>query len=193
MPSAVHRSADRGFSRQACSSCWMYADSSSCETLCGSRQGTGGSDEGVWGTRRLVVLATSALDMIDLCLVYRLRFEHEFRIAERAHFRDVEAFELRLRGHAMAPDRFDERVQHETEREDEADERRDADQLRDELSHVAVVETRHRPHHTVPRAAVVALAVGQEPDRDDARYAVGAVDRNRADHVIHFHDAFEEL
>src|SRR2546425_12966816 len=105
MPSAVRRSADRGFSRQACSSCWMYADSPPCETLCGSRQGTGGSDEGAWGTRRLVVLATSAVDMIDLCLVYRLRFEHEFRIAERAHFRNVETFELCLCRDAMAPDR----------------------------------------------------------------------------------------
>src|SRR5581483_2556989 len=103
-------------------------------------------------------------DMMWTCLVsgHGVGFQHELGIPEGAHLRDVEPFELHLRGYAVAPERLDEHVEHETEAEDEADERRDANQLRDELPRIAVEQTGDRPRHAVPGAGVVALAVGKQ-------------------------------
>ena len=77
--------------------------------------------------------------------------------------------------------------------EDEAEQRRDANQLRDQLAGVAVEQAGHRAGHAVPGAAVVALAVGEEPDGDDAPDAVGAVHRDRADRVVQLQHALDEL
>src|SRR5436853_6276266 len=61
MPRQVRRSADCGYSRHACSSFWIYPATSAGETPWGSRQGTGGRDDGETGTAAFVV--TSACDI----------------------------------------------------------------------------------------------------------------------------------
>src|SRR5712672_138539 len=104
MPRQVRKSADSGFARHAASSVWMYTVSSPGATEWGSRQGTGGSTSRR-GCSRVAVLGTKAVD-IRLLRQHRFGFEHEFRVAEGAHFRDVKAGELNLRRDSMPPDGF---------------------------------------------------------------------------------------
>src|SRR5919108_5984700 len=109
------------------------------------------------------------------------RLEDEFRIAECTHFRNIQALKLGLRGHAISHDRFDGQSEYEAEREHETDQRRNADELRDQLSGIAIEQSGHRSVHAIPRTRVVAPAVGEEADRNDAPQSVGTVDRDRAD------------
>src|SRR6266545_2233804 len=99
----------------------MYSASRAGETVCGSRQGTAGRRKGVEGV--------SSTDILLCRCGTDLQFE--LGIAELSHFRQIEAFEFRLGGHALADDRVDDQVDDETEREDEADERDYADELGD--------------------------------------------------------------
>ena len=68
-----------------------------------------------------------------------------------------------------------------------------ADQLRHELAGIAVEQAGDVAGHAVPGAAVVALAVGEQADRDDAPDAVGAVHRDRADRIVDLQHALDEL
>src|SRR4029079_5430329 len=182
--------------------CSMYTAKSLGETEYGSRQGSGGS-AAPRGSSPVSVRVTSALDDRILVSPYRHRdrpgqrgvlgFQHEFRIAERAHLGNVETLELGLRGHAVAPDCFDDHVQSEAEREHEANERRHTDQLCDQLSRVSVEEAGDRAWHAVPRARVAALAVSKQPNRDDAPQTIRAVHGNRANDIVEFQHAFNEF
>ena len=58
---------------------------------------------------------------------------------------------------------------------------------------VAVEQARDVARHAVPRAAVVALAIGEEAHRDDAPDAVGAMNGDRADRIVHLQHALDEL
>src|SRR2546427_6671960 len=128
MPRHVRRSAERGFSSHAVSSVRMYSASLAGETVLGSRQGTGGRRKGADWTSSTGIL---------LCR-YRPGLELELGITELPHFRQVEAFEFRLGGHAVADDRVDNQVHDETEREDETNERGHAEKLRHQLAGIAV-------------------------------------------------------
>src|SRR5690349_16638953 len=110
MPSTVRTSADCGYSTQSCSSFAMYAVIVSGATSWTSRQGTGGRDGGVQGAAPVVVVVASAVDIAILGLQHGFRLQHEFRIAECAHFRNVEALEFDLRGDTVAPGRLDDHV-----------------------------------------------------------------------------------
>jgi len=54
---------------------------------------------------------------VVLLRVDGLGLEHELGIAKSAHLRDVQAFELDFRGHALSPDGLEDHVQDEAERE----------------------------------------------------------------------------
>src|SRR5437763_1127039 len=102
MPRQVRTSAERGSSRQACSSFCMYPDNSTGETPWGARQGTAGNQDGDGDTEACALVVTSASDICGPSPGVRVDglvlLEHELGVAERAHFGNVETFEFHFRG-----------------------------------------------------------------------------------------------
>src|SRR5262245_32642284 len=134
----------------------MWAAKSAAGTVCGSRHATGGS-EGCGSRATAAFDVTSAFDSVSIRSPIPLSvcgdgflLEHELRIAERAHFRNVEPRQLRLRGHALTPHGVDNHVDRETEREDEPDERGHANQLRHQLPGIAIKEPGDRSTDRAP-------------------------------------------
>src|SRR5947209_7099856 len=156
----------------------MCLASSSGETVCGSRQGTAGTRDG----RDDDVVSTCA---ILITHTNRFALDDEFRIVERAHLRNVESFELGSGQEALSDDPVQDEIKDEAECENESDQGRNAHELRDELSRVAVEQPRDRASDAVPRAAVVTLTIREQPDRNHAPESVRAVDRNGSDRIVH--------
>src|SRR5262245_45713101 len=169
----------------------MYCARSCGETEYGSRHGTGGSVSRR-GSSPVALSDTRAPAAMTLVSASRdgrrpgrgrpraLWSENEFRIPERTHLWNVQSLELDLRGDPVTPNRLDDQVQREAEREHEANQRRHSYQLRDQLSRISVEETGDRAGHAVPCPGIVAPAVGKQPDRDNTPETVGAVHGNRA-------------
>src|SRR5665213_4431466 len=104
-------SADRGFSRQVFSRAEMWTANSSFDTDCGSRHGTCRTRTGAEpsGSTRASGRRTSSAVDINLG-PHRLRFNFELGVAQRAHFRQVQAIQLRLSAHALADEEDDDPV-----------------------------------------------------------------------------------
>src|ERR1051326_472700 len=104
----------------------MYAVSSCVGTVFMSRHGRAGSARGAEESVFGAAFRTRASDTATLPDRHffgqkrRFRLDHKLRIAERAHFRNVEAFELDLRRDAVTPDRFQDGVDDGAECEHEA-------------------------------------------------------------------------
>src|SRR5689334_3913006 len=146
MPRHVRRSADLGFSRQALSSDWMYSASLAGETVCGSRHGTGGRTEAGWRPAPVTGRVSSPVMLLG---TRRPRLQFELGVTQRTHFGKVETLEFGFCGDALADDRVDDQVDDEADRENKAHEGGDPDQLRNELSGIAIKQARNRSRDAV--------------------------------------------
>src|SRR5208337_1192076 len=193
MPRQVRISALPGFASQASVSEAMNAASFSGGTVCGSRQGSAGKRLGPILGASFPVEAWMAV-VVGVISVYSSRWglQFEFRIGHRAHLGKVQAFQLGLGGSALTDKEIDDERKDEAQGEHETKQSGHTDQLGHKLAGVAIEETGHGAVDAVPRAAVVAFAVGKESQRNDTPNATCAVHRDGAYGVVHFQYAFDE-
>src|SRR6185437_13120401 len=122
--------------------------------------------------------------LFSLQEIIRFRLEHEFRIAELAHFRKIETRQFRLYRDSVPDEIFEQEIDHETQRENEADQGGDTDELRRKLARIPVEQSGHGTSYTVPCSSVVARAIREKPHRQPTPQPIGAMDRNRTDGIV---------
>src|SRR5437868_10805620 len=136
----------------------MYSVRAVGETVCGSRQGTGGNRPGSSVRSTEAVLTSNSIDMLGS---YGPALELELGVTELAHFGYVQAFELDLRAHPLSDDCVDREVDDKDHREDESNQSGHTHQLRYQLAGVTIEQSCDVSCDTIPRSAVVALAIGE--------------------------------
>lgn len=110
----------------------------------------------------------------------RFGSEDKLRIPKLSHFRQIQSFQLRLSGNPMSHEYFEYPVQDEAEAEYESDQSRNADHLCDKLACIAIEQPSDRAVDTVPGAAVIAGAICEQADGENAPEAAGIVDGDGA-------------
>src|SRR5271165_6146451 len=127
-------------------------------------------------------------------ILLTLRLQLEFRIGDRTHFGQVQAFQFGFRGNALTDEPIHQEIEYKTEREYKAHEGRNSYELCHQLAAIVTVEEPcDGAVDTVPRAAIVALAVREQPNGNYAPDAASAVHGNCANRVVNFHDAVNIL
>src|SRR5258708_7578010 len=118
--------------------------------------------------------------------------EDELGITELPHLRKIQTSHLGFRRNPLPDEEFEPQVQEETEGEDKAQQGRNADQLRRQLTCVAIEEAGDGTRDTVPASSVVTGAVSKQAHGQYSPQAVGAVYRNSADGIVHFQHIFDK-
>ena len=109
-----------------------------------------------------------------------------------SHLRKIEAGNFGFDGNALSKDDVENPVQHKAEGEDEADQRRDANDLRHQLAGISIEQSGYGAGNAVPGAAIVAGAVGKQTDGEHAPQAAGAVHRDGADWIVDFEEVLNK-
>src|SRR5690348_4966190 len=119
----------------------MMAASFSGGTVWGSRHGNAGRPD-VAGERAPAIgfMIYDVSVRADIAPTSAFRLQLEFRIADNAHLRQVQTFELRSRSDALSDEPVDQQVEHKAQRKHEPDERNDSDELRHQLPAVVAIE-----------------------------------------------------
>src|SRR5882724_4089518 len=193
MPRHTRTSTLVGFNAQASLREAITAASCSGGTECGSRHGIAGRRLTPVAGERVPVTGASEAEitvLLDMDWLLRLRLglslQLELRIAESAHFGQVQTLKFGFCRNALANHPVNQEVENETERKDKANERDDTDQLCHQLATIVTVEQAgDRTGDAVPGAAVVALAIGEESDGKYTPQTVGAVDGDGTDRIVH--------
>src|SRR4051812_38761054 len=92
----------------------------------------------------------------------------------------------------MAHEEFERQVDNHADRKHHANQRRNSNELSNQLAGIAVKKPGNRPSDAVPASAVIACTVREQSDRDHSPQSIRAVYRNCADWVIHLQYIFNE-
>src|SRR5271166_3456832 len=105
-------------------------------------------------------------------------------VPRRTHLGDVQAGDLVLGGHAVAPDHIDDLEENERSREDPDEIRQHADRLGQELLEPTAIEKAKRSlvGDAIPASTI--LAIGEEANGQAAEGAAGTVDADGTDGVV---------
>src|SRR5271157_6060133 len=113
-------------------------------------------------------------------------------VPRRTHLGDVQAGDLVLGGHAVAPDHIDDFEENERSREDEDEIRQHADRLGQELLEPTAIEKAKRSlvGDAIPASTI--LAIGEEANGQAAEGAAGTVNADGTDGVVDLEHRLDE-